>query len=186
MTFPSWIVGPLMKVVDLMFPQRPKLALEIRQVCLDKILVSVVDDFSDYTFDLYIFLDVWVANQKQVATTVKDWKVALIENGQTIRTEQLADISNWHQHIRFQEKQHGLPVIRETRNRLDRFPAQPLQQGIAVQGWECFVARGIREAFLKNAALQLTLVDSFGRNHSITSHAPWPCRGDVFNLEMPW
>jgi hypothetical protein len=146
MTFPAWIVGPLMRVVDWVFPQRPKLALEIRQVCLDKILVSLVDDFSDYTFDLYIFLEVWVANQKQVATTVRDWKVALIGNSQTVCTERVADISNWHQHIRLQEKQHGLLVIREMRNRLDRFPAQPLQQGIAVQGWECFVARGIRRS----------------------------------------
>jgi hypothetical protein len=121
MTFPSWIVGPLMKVWDSFFPQRPKLVLEVRQACLDRVMVSVLEDFSDYTFDLYIFLHVWAANQKPVPTTIKGWEVVLVSMQQTIGTEHLADISNWHQHIRRQEKQHGLAVIRENRNKLDRF-----------------------------------------------------------------
>lgn len=186
MTFPSWVVGPLMKVVDWLFPQRPKLVLEIRQACLDRIIVSLLQDFSDYTFDLYIFLRLWVANQKLVPTTIKDWEVVLLSNQQSIGTEHLADISNWHQHIKRQEKQHGLVVIRENRNKLDRFPAQPLQMGIAAEGWECFIARGIREATLKEATLQVTIIDSFGRKRSTTSRAPWPCRGEVVNPEMPW
>jgi hypothetical protein len=186
MPFPSWIVAPLMKVVEVFFPPHPKLVLEIRQACLERVIVSLVEDFSDYTFDLYIFLHVWVANQKPVPTTIKEWQVVLLGSEQTIHTEHLEDISNWHQVIKRQDKQHGLPVIRESRNRLDRFPAQPLQQGIAAQGWECFIARGIREATLREATLQLTIVDSFRRNHSTASRAPWPCRGDVFNPELPW
>jgi len=186
MFFPTWIVGPLMKVVDLIFPQRPKLALEIRQACPDRVMVSIVEDFSDYTFDLYIFMYVWVANQKPVPTTIKDWQVVLLGNQQSVLTEHLTDISGWHQLVKRQDKQHGLTVIRAARNLLDRFPSQSLQQGIAAQGWECFIARGIREATLKDATLQLTIVDSFGRNHSTTSRAPWPCRGDVMNPEKPW
>jgi hypothetical protein len=186
MTFPSWVFGPLMRMVDQISPPRPKLTLEIRQACLDRIIVSFVEDFSDYTFDLYIFLYVWVANQKPVPTTIKEWQVILRGNFQAIHSDHLADITNWHQRIRRQEQQHGLRIIRESRNRLDRFPSQPLQLGIAAQGWECFIVRGIREATLKVATLQLTLVDSFGRNHSVTSHAPWPCGGDVVNPEMPW
>jgi hypothetical protein len=186
MTFPTWIVGPLMKLADWVFPKRPRLTMEIRQVCFDRILSSLTPDFSDYTFDLYLFLEVWAANQKEVPTTIKDWKLTVFGDGQKFPTEQLPDISAWHQHIKLKEEQHGFHVIRDVRNRLDKFPALPLQQGIASQGWVCFIAREMREALLKNVALELLIVDSFGRTHSVMSKGPWPCKGDVVNPQMPW
>jgi len=92
-------------------------------------------------------------------------------NSSAVSMEQIADISNWQQHIKLAEKQHGLPVIRDLRHMLKRFPTQPLQHGVAAEGWECFVARGIREAFLENATLKVTIIDSCGRSHSIESFA---------------
>lgn len=186
MTFPTWIVGPLMKLVDRIFPMRPRLRVEIRQVCFDRALASLTPDFSDYTFNLYLFVEVWVANQKEVLTTVKEWKLTISSNGQKVQTEQLSDISQWHQHIKVKEEQHGFHVIRDVRNRLEIFSERPLQHGIAAQGWVCFTAREVREALLRNAVLELTIVDSFGRSHSVTSRGPWPCKGDVVNPKMPF
>jgi hypothetical protein len=130
MILPTWIVGPLMKLTDLI-PKRPKLAMEIRQVCFDRVLASLTPDFSDYTFDLYLFLEVWVVNRKETPTTIKDWKLTVFGNGQKVKTEHLPDFSKWHQHIKVKEKLHGLHVIRDIRNGLDPFPATPLQHGIA-------------------------------------------------------
>jgi len=184
MILPTWIVGPLMKLTDLI-PKRPKLAMEIRQVCFDRVLASLTPDFSDYTFDLYLFLEVWVVNRKETPTTIKDWKLTVFGNGQKVKTEHLPDFSKWHQHIKVKEKLHGLHVIRDIRNGLDPFPATPLQHGIAAQGWVCFIAREVREALLKNAVIKLMIVDSFDRSHSIMSRGPWPCKGEMVNPEMP-
>jgi hypothetical protein len=183
---PSWVFGPLMKLVDWFFPERPRVRLKIRQVCFDRVLSSLTEDFSDYTFDLYFFLDVWAVNEKRAPTTVQDWELTISGNGQEIRSERIPDISKWHQHIKVREVQHGFPVIRDIRNHLDAFAAVPLQYGLAVEGWLCFVALGIRETLLRSPTIKLTLLDSFGRRHSVRSRGPWPCRGDMVNPEMPW
>jgi hypothetical protein len=162
--------------------------MEIRQVCLDRVLSSITPDWSDYTFDLYIFLQLWIVNKAEVPTTVKAWRLTLSGDGgrQEIPTEQFPDISKWHQHTKVKEEQHGLHVIKDVREDLVAFPLEPLRQGIAIEGWVCFKAEGVREALLKTAKLRLEIVDSFGRRHAVKTLSPWNCKGDVVNPKMPW
>lgn len=187
MHLPTWIVGPIMNLYNRLFPKRPELRIEIRQVCLDRVLASLTPDWSDYTFDLYFFLYVWIVNQQDVTTTVKEWKLTVEgDKGQTAQADQVPDISQWHQHFRVREVRHGLPMIADTYSSLAGFPTQALQRGIAAEGWVCFIAHGVRESLLNNASIELIVVDSFDRRHAAKSKGPWPCKGDVVNTEMAW
>lgn len=177
-----------MGLFNRIFPPRPKLKVEIWQVCLDRVLASLTEDWSSYTFDLYFLVYAWIVNKKQVATTVKEWKMTVISNKRKtqIQAEFVPDISEWKQHVKVMGTQHGLPVIKDIHNNLAAFPAQTLQHGIPAEGWVCFVAHGVTETLLKDAAIKLVVVDSFDRKHTAESEAPWPCKGEVVNPEMPW
>jgi hypothetical protein len=186
MHIPAWIAGQLMSVIDRMFPKRPRLTVEIRQVCFDTVLASLDADFKDYTIDLYWFVLAWVANTKEVTTTVKEWKLAVFGGGQEIDAERIFDFSRWHQHIKVKEERQGHYLIRDVRANLDAFPAQPLQHGIGTEGWVCFLTRAVTEQLFTNATVKLTIVDSFGKEHVARSRGPWPCKGDMVNPDMPW
>jgi hypothetical protein len=99
---PAWIPGAITKLVELFRPQRPKLTLEIRQVCFDKKLESLEADLSDDKIDLYIFLHVWAVNIKGVPTTAREWKLSVIADDQKIEGERVEDISKWQQHSKEQ------------------------------------------------------------------------------------
>lgn len=187
---PTWVPGFATKLFELFFPKRPHLSIEIRQVCFDVVLESLTADLSDYTFELYLFLDVWAVNTKEVPTTIKEWKLTLSGAGKTLQASHLTDISKWHQHIKFREKEHSLgflrEVIRDIRNNLDSFPAEPLHHGIAAEGWVCFLAHEVNEALKKDASIELSVVDSFGKTHRLKSHGPRPCKGDMVNPDLPF
>ncbi len=183
---PTWIPGVVARLIDRFWPKRPKLTVEIRQVCFDKILASLEADWSDYRIDLYVFLYVWAVNTEQVPTTVKQWKLAVLANGQQIEGERVEDISRWHQHSKVNAVQHGFQVVQDIREPANPFPAQPLNHGIPSEGWVCFIVRKAKESLMENATITLTATDSFGRNYSMNSQAPWTCKGDMVNPQMPY
>lgn len=183
---PAWIPGTATKLVELLFPKRPRLTLEIRQVCFDKNLASLEADFSDYKIDLYIFLHVWAVNTKEVPTTVKEWKLSVLADDGKAEGERVEDISKWQQHSKEQNVVHGFPVVRDIRQQVVPFPPDPLEHGIPFEGWVCFLIRKTKESLMNTASLTLTATDSFGRKHSLRSHAPWTCEGDIVNPEMPF
>ena len=177
------------KTADLVrqyLPHRPKLTIEIREVCADQILASLKPDWSDYAIDLYVFLHLWVVNKKEVPTAVKEWNLAVEAGGQTLKAERVGDISNWHQHSKVKEEQHGITVMRDIRENLHDFGAGPLQHGIPTEGWVCFMVRETKESLLQDATLSLTLIDSFGHKHSLKSQGPWPCKGGMVNPQTPY
>jgi hypothetical protein len=184
---PAWIWSVAGKVADWFLhlkPKRPRLEAEIRQVCFDKILASLDVGWGDYTIDLYIFLRVWVVNQREIPTTVKQWKLTVVGEGKSTDAELIEDISRWHQHMKVREQLHGMDIIRDIRDRLVEFPAQPLQHGIPVEGWICFLVRNTRESLIEKGYITLTVVDSFGHKYRVTSKGPWPCKGDIVNPQM--
>ncbi len=177
---PPWIPAVVARLIGRLRPNRPKLTVEIRQVCFDKILASLEPDWSDYRIDLYLFLYVWAVNTQQVPTTVKQWKLAVLADGQKIEGERVEDISKWHQHSTVNSVQHGFQVedIREPAN---PFPARPLHHGILSEGWVCFIVRKTKESLMENATITLTATDSFGCNYPVEGHAPWTCKGNMVN-----
>jgi len=175
------------KAADLVrqyLPHWPKLTIEIREVCADQILDSLTPDFSDYTVDFYVFLHLWVVNKKEVPTAVKEWNLKVVVDGQSLQAERVTDISKWHQHSKVKVEQHGFTVIKDIRDNLNDFGNQPLQHGIPAEGWICFVLPGTKGTLLQSATLHLTLIDSFGRKHSLKSLGPWNCKGSMVNPEM--
>jgi hypothetical protein len=185
MHMPTWIVGPVMRVADLFFPKRPKLKIEVRQLCDDKIMASLEQDWG-YSVHLYIFLQIWVVNLKETPTTIKESKLTVFTDGKSIQSEPVRDISKWHQHLKLEGQQHGLKVIRDEREKLDPLDEEPLQHGIPLEGWLCFLVQNTRDSLLDKAKIQLILVDSFGRRHFHESHSPWPCKGAIVNPEAPF
>ncbi len=185
---PTWIPGVVTRLVERFWPKRPKLSIEIRQVCFDRILASLEVDWTDYQIDLYLFLYVWVVNTEEVPTTVKAWNlsVGLDEQNVEIEGEQITDFSKWHQHSKVKAVQHGLQVVQDIRETVPPFPVRPLQLGIPSEGWVCFVIRKTKESIMEHSTVTLTTTDSFERNYSANSRAPWTCKGDMVNPDMPF
>lgn len=182
---PTWIFNPIMRLTEVFFPKRPKLRVEVRQLCEDKILASLDQDWG-YSVDLYLFFHVWVVNLKEVPTAIKEWKLTLLADGKTIQAEHVSDISKWQQHTKLQEQQHGVKVIRDIHEKLDAIGDEVLQLGIPVHGWLCFLAQNTKDSLLRDATVELVLVDSFGHNHRYVSRGPWACKGNIVNPEMPF
>ena len=180
---PTWIPGAAVRLIDRLWPKRPELTIEIRQVCFDKILSSVEADFSDYRIDLYLFPYVWVVNTKETPTAIKEWKLTVLANNQPRPGERVEDISKWRQHIKVNAVQHGFPVVKDIYEPLNSFPTQPLQHGIPSEGWVCFIVRAVKESLMQNASVTLTITDSFGHKHFVKSQGPWPCNGVMGNPE---
>jgi hypothetical protein len=67
---PTWMPGVIARLVESLWPKRPSLNLEVRQVCFGRNLAPVEADLSDYRVDLYVFLYVWTVNTKEFATAV--------------------------------------------------------------------------------------------------------------------
>lgn len=172
------------RLIDRLWPRRPRLRIEIRQVCFDTILESLEADWSDYRVDLYLFLYLWAVNTEEVPTTVKEWRLMVLANSQTIRAEPAEDFSDCHQHIKVHAKQQGFDVVKDIRKPLNPFPKQPLQQGIPLEGWVCFIVRATKQSLMHNASLTLMGIDSFDGQHSVKSRAPWPCRGDIISPKL--
>jgi hypothetical protein len=190
MHVPTWAPGFVTRLFELFFPKRPHLTVEIRQVCFDDVLESVTEDWSGYTIELYLFLDLWVVNTKEVPTTIKDWKLTLHGDGKSSQASYVEDISKWRQHIKLKKKETSLGferyVIQDIHNNLTQFPAQPLTHGIPSEAWVCFVASGVTEAVKKDASVELFVVDSFDKTHKFESHGPWPCKGNMYNPDIPF
>jgi len=161
-----------------------QVTVEIRDVCEDKILTSLQVD--RFTVDLYIFLRVWVVNKKEVPTVPKEWKLTVVKDRQKLKAERVPDFSEWHQHSKIEKQQQGFTFIEDVREQLDAFGNQPLQHGIPVEGWLCFLVRGTNDSLLQGATLRLTLIDSFGRKHSQKKKEPWHCKGNMVNPERLW
>ncbi len=178
---PTWIPGVVARLIDRLWPRHPHLTIEIRQVCFDKILASLEADWSDYQIDLYLFLYVWAVNTEPVPTTIKEWKLSVLADDQNIEGERVEDISKWHQHSKANAVQHGFGSYETLGTPATPFPLQPLQQGIPSEGWVCFLIRKTKESLMKTATVTLRATDSFGRKHSVSSRAPWPCKGDMVN-----
>jgi hypothetical protein len=183
---PTWIPGVVARLIDRFLPKRPSLIVEIRQLCFAKILASLEADWSDYQIDLYLFLYVWAINAEQVPTTIKEWKLSALANEQKIEGERVQDISKWHQHSKVTAVQHGFQVVHDVREPAAPFPLQPLQQGIPSEGWVCFIIRKTKESLMESATVTLIATDSFGREHSVSSRAPWTCKGHMVNPQIPF
>jgi hypothetical protein len=140
---PTWIPGVLARLIDRFWPKRPKLTIEIRQVCFDKILASLEADWSDYRVDLYLFLYVWAVNTEEVPTAIKEWNLTVLANNRPILAELVEDISRWHQHIKVYAMQQSFRVVKDIRETLNSFPARPFQHGIPSDGWVCFMGEGV-------------------------------------------
>jgi hypothetical protein len=183
---PTWIPGVVARLIERFWPKRPNLTVEIRQVCFDKILASLEVDWSEYGIDLYVFLYVWAVNTEEVPTTIKEWKLSVLADKQKTEAERVEDISKWHQHSKANAVQHGFRVVQDIREPVTLFALQPLRHGIPSEGWVCFIIRKTKESLMENATVQLTATDSFGREHSVSSRAPWTCKGDMVNPQMPF
>ena len=177
-------------------PALPKLNIEIREVCFDQVLESLSPDWSDYTFEIYVFVFLWVVNTTTVPTTVKKWELTLSGDGKTRAAAEVSDFSKWFQHIKRKVREPYVGsegyviasegyVIAEERKTLTVLPAQPFQHGIPCQGWVCFKVYGITHAMLKDTQIQLCIADSFGQEHRTESPAPLACRGSMVNPELP-
>ena len=158
-----------------------QVTIEIHGVCEDKILASLTPDFSGYTVDLYIFLRVWVVNKKEAPTVPKEWTLTVVAGNQKLKAEHVPDISKWQQHSKLEKQHLGFTMIEDIRENLTALGSQPLQHGIPVEGWLCFVVRGTNDNLLQGATLRLTLTDSFGRKHTLKKKEPWHCKGSMVN-----
>ena len=161
-----------------------EVTVEIREVCEDKILASLQVD--GYTVDTYVFLRVWVVNKKEVPTVPKDWTLTVASGKRKLKAEQVPNISKWHQHSKVEKKQQGFTFVEDIRKELDAFGNQPLQRGIPVEGWLCFLVRGTHDGLLKGATIRLALMDSLGRNHRTEGIESWGCKGNMVNPEKLW
>jgi|HubBroStandDraft_6_1064221.scaffolds.fasta_scaffold288182_2 hypothetical protein len=185
---PTWIPGVVVKLIERLWPKRPSLTIQIQQVCFGSNLASLEADFSDYRIDLYLFLYVWAVNTNEVPTMIRDWNLHVLADDREVGVdgERVEDISNWQQHSTEHAVQHGFPVVRDIRQPTTPFPPQPLQQGIPVEGWVCFLVRETRDSLMAAATVTLTATDSFGDEHPVSDHAPWTCKGGMVNTEMPF
>jgi hypothetical protein len=169
-----------------LLPSRPKIDIEFREICLDSKLASLDADFGGYTIDTFMFFRVWVVNKNETPTTVKIWRLAVEMDGNTVQAECVPDISKWHHQTKVSETHQGLPVVPDVREKLIPFSTQPLQHGIPLEGWVCFLVRGVRESSIQTATVYLTLVDSFGKSHRVKRSGSWPSESQAVNPDMPW
>jgi hypothetical protein len=107
-----------------------------------------------------------------VPTVPKEWKLTVVKDTQELKAERVPDFSKWHQHSKIGKQQQRFTFIEDVREQLDAFGNQPLQHGIPVEGWLCFLVRGTNDSLLQGATLRLTLIDSFGRKHSQKKEEP--------------
>jgi hypothetical protein len=168
----------------------PQLNIEIREVCFDDVLESVTEDLADFTVERNIFVRVWIVNKESVATAVKKWSLAYSKDGKTVTASEVTDFSKWHQHVKWKERQSSMTpvmyVIKEARNTLTPFPAQPLLQGIPSEGWVCFKAPGVNGMGNEDGRIELNIVDSFNQKYCGESPAPLACKGTMTNTDLPW
>jgi hypothetical protein len=167
-------------------PDRPKITIEIREVSLDQKLASLDADFAGFTIDAYLFFDVWVVNKNTTPTTAKLWKLKVVIDGRKSEAEFVGDISKWHHLRKKTEYEHGHTVVRDVRTKMTPFGIDPLQQGLPVNGWVCFLIRGVRPASIQAATVELIMVDSFDRTHRAQAKGPWPSENQTVNPDMPW
>jgi hypothetical protein len=133
-----------------------------------------------------MFFQVWVVNKNETPTTVKTWSLAVEMDGNKTQAEYVPDISKWHHLTKVHETHQGLSVVRDVREKLIPFSTQPLHHGIPLEGWVCFLVRGVKESSIQAATVYLTLVDSFGKSHRVKRSGPWPSESQAVNPDMPW
>lgn len=173
---PAWVPGSVLKIGDwlvALLPSRPRLNLEIREVCLDGRLASVDAEWAGYAVDMYIFFRLWVVNEKAVPTTAKAWTLtAKSKNAHFPAAEWVPDINGWRYVTKTTVTRHGSTTIQNASAPVTPFPlGVPLQHGIPLEGWVAFVLKRVRDTDVENSVLHLTLVDSFGKHHRAVVHA---------------
>jgi hypothetical protein len=176
MMIPSWVPGSVLKIGDwlvALLPSRPKLKLEIREVCFDARLASVDAEWAGYAVDMYIFFRLWVVNQKAVPTTAKAWTLtAKSKEAELPAAEVVPDINAWQYVTKKTVTRNGLTTIQNTSAPVTPFPLDaPLQHGIPVEGWVAFLLNRVKDTVVENSVLHLTLVDSFGKHHRAAAQA---------------
>lgn len=165
---------------------RPKLKIEIRQLCQNRTLDSLTNDLSGFTVDILVFLYLWVVNTSGVSTTLKSWEVTMTGDHQQVGGSPVYPITQFIQIIKHKELLHGMTVEKTTRLPLvPVFPSEVFVRGVPLEGWVCFKVSGVGHSFIDNAVVRLTLVDSFGKHHRLESHGPWQCRGEIVNPDLP-
>lgn len=65
-------------------PARPKLTMEIKQVCFCDAEDFVGKELSDFRVERYIFVYVWMVNTESVATSVKQLSLSYSHTGESV------------------------------------------------------------------------------------------------------
>ena len=169
-------------------PVRPKLSIEIAQVCFCAGEDFVGQNLSDFRVDRYIFVHVWMVNTESVTTSLKQLSLRYSNAGETVPAVSVSDFSKWFQRINSEEPGRGFEtrLVQTEHRTLTPFPLEPLQQGIPLKGWVCFKASGVMgRADDEAGSIELCVVDSFGKEHRVKSPAPFACKGTmVDNLDV--
>jgi len=169
-------------------PARPKLTIEIRQVCFGGTEDFVGKDLSDFRVERYIFVYVWMVNTESVATSVKQLSLSYSNAGETVDAVPVSDLSKWLQNVKWQESASGFQthVRKEARNVLTPLPSQPLQQGVPSEGWVCFKASGVIGLGGDDGRIELCVEDSFSKEYLVESSAPFACEGAMVDHLDVW
>jgi hypothetical protein len=168
-------------------PARPKLKIEIKQVCFSEEAELEGSDLSDFRVDRYIFVHIWAVNTESVTTSVKQMSLSYSTAGETVAATPVRDLSKWFQRVKSQER--GLDfetrVVKQAHKTLTPFSVEPLQQGILLKGWVCFKARGV-VGLSDEGRIDLCVEDSFGKEHHTESSAPFGCEGVMVDHLDGW
>ncbi len=167
---------------------RPRLTIEIEQVCFGGAEDFVGKDLSDFRVDRYIFAHIWMVNTESVVTTLKQMRLNYSSAGEIVVAFQVSDLSQWFQRIRSEEPGLGFETrtVRDAHKTLTPFPLESLQQGIPLKGWVCFKASGVLGLGGDEGSIELCVEDSFGKEYRVKKSAPFACKSVMVDHLDEW